>query len=130
MKGKTILITGGSGGIGAAVASAFVDVGASVIITDIKPPRKSSDQLLFLQADASSEKEVKQVLEHIGREYGGIDILFNNSGVWIPGKTTLQFDGEEFDKVLKINFKSAMWFVKYGIPRMPKKETSCIITSS
>lgn len=130
MKGKTILITGGAGGIGYATAKLFAHAGASVIITDIKSPKEHDDNIFFIEADASVEDEVKRVVKEVKNKYSKIDFLFNNCGIWSADDSRLEFNEKEFDQIIKVNFKSAVWFVKYSTPLMLKKDTSCIITSS
>ncbi|GAB4000916.1 SDR family NAD(P)-dependent oxidoreductase [Spirosoma daeguense] len=82
---KTILITGGSSGIGLEAARQLLAEGASVIITGrnsdkLDEARRLYPALITIQSDASSETEARSLLQHVD-QLGGIDILYNNAGV-------------------------------------------------
>lgn len=92
-KGKNVLITGGSRGIGKATAIAFADKGANVAInynTNKKAAQKTIELLnkegshIALQADISDEKEANQLIIDFISNYKHIDILINNAGILIP----------------------------------------------
>lgn len=87
IKGKTILITGGGGGIGLEAAKQFLEVGAKVIITGrnqqkLEAAKRAYPTLITIKSDVSKEEDA-QVLYAQVKELGGIDILYNNAGVGV-----------------------------------------------
>lgn len=137
---KTVLITGGTGGIGWATAKAFAEKGANVVVTDIKPPSEPDSRILFLKGDVTIEEEVSRVVAETVNHFSTIDILFNNVGIganWDHniGKSVVmegltEFKVENFNFILATNLISAALFAKHAIPHIPKNAESCIITSS
>ena len=82
---KIVLITGGSRGIGKAIAKLFVDEGANVIITSknqkkLQQTSKELGNLFFVAGDIKNEKDVKNVIDKTIMKFGRIDILVNNAG--------------------------------------------------
>jgi len=114
LEGKIALVTGGSRGIGAAIAKRLAADGASVAITYAKDVKAASAVVeaieraggkgLAIQADAASAEAVKGAVEKTARTFGRIDVLVNNAGTAIPKpfeETTL----EEMDLVIDINIR-------------------------
>lgn len=105
------LVTGGNSGIGLAIARMLADAGARVAITGRNQDRlneaANSIQGLAIQADVSNEADVKMTVEKVVAEFGGIDILINNTGFGIF-KPLVEFDRSDFDAVLATNVTGAM----------------------
>ena len=88
LKGKTILITGGTAGIGLEAAKQFLENGATVIITGrnqekLNAAKKMYPALTAIKSDVANEEDAWSLFNQI-RELGGIDILYNNAGVVSP----------------------------------------------
>ena len=88
LKGKTILITGGTAGIGLEAAKQFLANGANVIITGRNQERLNAAKNMFpaltaIQSDVAKEEDARSLFSQI-IELGGIDILYNNAGVMSP----------------------------------------------
>ena len=140
LKGKTVLITGGTGGIGWASSKAFAKAGAKVVVSDIKPPIEPDEGLVFVEADATDEDEVKRVVEEAVDRFGKIDVLINNCGAGanldhelgrpVVFRTGLDMSKADFDQLVEINFWSAVFFVRHTISHMPNSDRSCIISAS
>lgn len=89
-KNKTVVITGGTSGIGAECAKQFCAQGATVIITGRNSERgekivqeaSESGSIRFVRLDVTDSDEIKKFSELISDEYGGADILFNNAGIY------------------------------------------------
>lgn len=122
---KVVLITGGSRGIGKAIALAFAKNGAKVITTS---SRSDGDQLkheiekiggvsLHIQSDVSNENSVREAVETAITKFGRIDILVNNAGIVIPGNLE-NTSVEEFDKTMEINVKGTFLMSKHTVPVM------------
>ena len=114
---KVALVTGGSRGIGAAIAKRLAAHGASVAITYSKGAdaaaavvseiEQAGGKALAIQADAADAEAVKDSVEKTVAAFGGIDVLVNNAGIAIPKKfeeTTL----EEIDRMFAINVRGTM----------------------
>ncbi|RMF92835.1 MAG: glucose 1-dehydrogenase [Nitrospinota bacterium] len=115
LTGKTALITGASGGLGAATALAFADVGADVIVASRNKPaleqvaeqvRSRGRQALALQADVSDPHRVEEVVAEAVARCGKIDILVNNAGIAVTGKLE-SLSPEEWNRSLAVNLNGA-----------------------
>jgi 3-oxoacyl-[acyl-carrier protein] reductase len=114
LDGKIALVTGGSRGIGAAIAKRLAADGAKVAITYtrgaeaaasvVQSIEKAGGKAIAIQADAVDPKAVKAAVDTVVAGFGGLDILVNNAGTAIPNKfedATL----EELDRVIDINLR-------------------------
>ena len=85
LKGKTVLITGGTAGIGLEAAKQFLAIGAKVIITGRNQAKLDGVQKLYpaltaIKSDAANAADAQSLFDQV-KELGGIDILYNNAGV-------------------------------------------------
>jgi dehydrogenase/reductase SDR family member 7B len=138
MQNKVVIITGGSSGIGKALAFAFGKEGAKVIITgrNIDSLQSTSQALsqqniehLALQADASIETDAQKVIEKTIEKYGKIDILINNAGVsmWASFE---EVDLKVIHELMQINFFGAVYATKYALPYIIQNQGSIVGVSS
>ena len=112
---ETVVITGAASGIGRAVAQAFGDAGAAVVIGDIDPEPKMGDvptherireeggQAEFVKTDVRDRDQIRTLVE-AAREFGGVDVMINNAGLFIGG-SILDLDPEEFERIHGVNAK-------------------------
>ena len=127
LDGKSALITGGSRGIGAAIAKRLANEGASVAVTYTKGADaaasivKSIEQVggkaIAIQADATDAKAIESAVEKTVASFGGIDVLVNNAGTAIPKKfeeTTL----EEIDRMIDINLRGILVTTQAALKHM------------
>ena len=126
LPGKTAIVTGGTYGIGNAIASLFVKEGAKVVIAGrdeskgraaLKVLGRESKHTIFVRADVSKSEDVKNLVEETARTFGRIDILVNNAGI-NPVGTALDTTEELWDRVMAINLKGPFLCCKYVIPYM------------
>ncbi len=129
LEGKIALITGGSRGIGAAIAKRLAADGASIAITYAKDGKaasavveaieKAGGKAVAIQAEATDADAVKSAVEKTAKTFGRIDVLVNNAGTAIPKpfeETTL----EEIDRMLDINVRGTFVATQAALPHMPK----------
>ncbi len=110
----TVVVTGGTGGIGREICACFMAGGHTVINLSRRPGTISARHI---PTDVTSEQDVKAAFAQIAREYGGIDLLINNAGMGISGAvshTAVEDAKDQFD----VNFFSVLLTVKYALPLM------------
>jgi NAD(P)-dependent dehydrogenase (short-subunit alcohol dehydrogenase family) len=122
--GKVVLITGGTGALGRAVAQAFGTSNATTVVTyiieeereDVKSKIKTIAELV--KADITKEDQAKKLVSHVIKTYDRIDVLVNVVGGYLGGKTVAELDETEWDKMMSMNLKSAFLISKHVIPLM------------
>jgi dehydrogenase/reductase SDR family member 7B len=138
MKDKVIIITGGTSGIGKALAEKFGREGCKLVITGRNKDRLD-EATAFLRslgvtvvpvvADASIESDCAVVVETAVREFGRIDVLVNNAGISMRALfEDLQLD--IFKKVMEVNFYGMVYTTKYALPYIIRSKGSVVGISS
>src|SRR5881392_3453680 len=127
LEGKIALITGGSRGIGAAIAKRLAADGAKVAITYtrgadaaasvVKEIAGAGGKAIALQADATDAKAVKAAVEKTVATFGRLDVLVNNAGTAIP-KTFEEATLEEMDRVIDINIRGVFIATQAALKHM------------
>lgn len=141
LDGKVAIITGGAGGIGSAAARIFAREGASVVIADLNGKdgaaleagiRAAGDKCFFRKCDVSSGESVRAVLAFCRDELGGLDVIYNNAGVYLANRDNRITDIDEsiWEKVMAINLRSVFLFCKYGIPLLMERGKGAIINTA
>ena len=121
LQGKFALVTGAAHGIGAAIAEKFVEEGASVMLADID--QAAIEQLasrlgqLCQRTDVSRRSEIDTLFDRVEKEWGRLDVLVNNAGV-THAADLLDLTEADFDRVMAINLKSALFGIQRGAPLM------------
>lgn len=121
LQGKTVLITGAAGGIGAEIARRFREEGASVFISDTNradgEKTAASIGAVFLPHDVTSEESWKTVLSAIIERASRLDVLVNNAGINIR-KDIEEMDVASLDAMLAVNVKGPFLGIKHSLPIM------------
>ena len=121
LSGKTALITGGAGGIGAEVARRFRQEGASVFVADVNcaEGEKTAASLgaVFVQLDVTSEESWKVALSAVIERNGRLDILVNSAGINVR-KDIEEMPVESFDAMMAVNVKGPFLGIKHCLPIM------------
>jgi NAD(P)-dependent dehydrogenase (short-subunit alcohol dehydrogenase family) len=127
-KGKRVLITGGTKGVGAAAVQRFQLSGALVATAARSASPESQASLLFIEADMGTPSGVQEVVARIEREWGGIDILVNNVGgtETKPGGFEVLTD-EDWQNLLNVNLLGAVRFDRAFIPGMIERGSGVVI---
>jgi len=116
LAGRVCVVTGASGGIGAATVALFQREGATVVGVDLQP---NSPGDLALEVDVTDERQVREALQHVREQFGRIDVLFNNAGI-SPNDdgSVLETTLEAWERVQSVNLRSVFLCCKHGIPHL------------
>ena len=134
LTGKVALVTGGSRGIGFAIAKILSENGATVVITSknsekIKQAEAKISNSFGITCDIKKKNEVQNVLEQTIKKFGKLDILVNNAGIFPKIKLLHEIEEEEWNEVLDVNLTGQFRFTKEAIPHL-QKTSGCIINIS
>ena len=132
LAGRVCVITGASGGIGAATVAAFRDEGATVVGVDLLDGAPGD---LSIRADVTDEGQVISLMRRVREDCGRIDVLFNNAGIAPADDSSVLDTGiEAWERVLSVNLRSVFLCCKHGIPHLldndPPARGSVINTAS
>ena len=130
-KGKKILITGSTGGIGKGLVKKFVSLGGEILATGTKNDKldnlkKEFPNINILKFDISEHSKVEEFIENVSSQLTGLDILINNAGVNMDN-LSLRMKEEEWKKVIDINLTSTFLLSKYAIKKMLKNKFGRIV---
>ena len=138
LKGKMALITGGSRGIGKAIALALAEEGVNVAITGrneeklkevVQEIERKGVKSAYAVFDITSKTEVYGALEKLQKDFGKVDILVNNAGIAAFGGI-LEMEDEKWEEIVKTNLFGAYYVVKAVVPSMVERKTGDIINIS
>ncbi len=141
LKNKITAVTGAGSGIGKAAAQTFAREGAVVLLLekDEKAGREAEQEILsaggqavFYGLDISDWNAVQSVFAQIDKQYGGIDVLYNNASVfWGELDNTIdKLDVDIFEKIIRINLFGMMYCSKASLPLLRKRGGGSIINTS
>ncbi|MEI3850282.1 MULTISPECIES: 3-oxoacyl-ACP reductase family protein [Ensifer] len=129
LKNKVALVTGGSRGIGAAIAKRLADEGATVAVTYSQSKAKAEalvaeitkggGRALAIQADNRDPGAVEAAVGAVAEKHGRIDILVNNAGVFDAGTVT-EVTAEDFDRTIDVNVKAVFLATRAAAAHMPE----------
>jgi glucose 1-dehydrogenase len=131
IEGKNVLVTGGSSGIGQAIAVRFAEYGANVAINYLRQPEEAAEteeqvqacvgkvqregvKDVLVQGDVSNEDDVVSMVADAVEGLGGIDILVNNAGIQIS-RPTEELSSDDFDRVLAVNLRGSFLCAREAI---------------
>lgn len=119
IEGKTIIVTGGSSGIGKAVVEALLENDAHVVLADLREPEQElydkakDNQFLFVSTNVTERSSVVNLVNETKKQFGTIDVIVNNAGINIPrllidpkqSNSKFELSDATFDKIVSINQK-------------------------
>lgn len=135
LTGKTVLITGGSKGIGKSLVQVFFSAGATTVFTyndsyeDAKKIAKSGRDIFAFKMDMKNSSEIISTYKQIKSAIGCIDILINNAGIWTKG-TIGEITNEILDKTLRINLTGTFILTNEVVKDMKKNKSGKIVNIS
>ena len=139
LRNKNVLVTGGTSGIGQAIAVRFAEFGANVAINYLKQPEEAEEteeqvhacvsrvqkhgvRDVLVGADVSKEDEVVHMVEQTVEKLGSIDVLVNNAGIQIS-RPTEELSVADFEKVLSVNLRGSFACAREAIKRFIATDT-------
>lgn len=137
LKGKTAVVTGGSRGLGEAIAYKLASMGANIAVVDIgnmelaqsvcaKCREEYKVEAKAYQCDVSNFDAVKEVVACIKTDFGAAHILVNNAGITRDGLVAMMKE-EDFDKVIAVNLKGAFNMIRHMTGLFIRAREGCII---
>ncbi len=128
LNGKVALVTGATGGIGAAIALALKDAGATVVITGRNEEKlhELGDGFIAIKSDISQPGHAENLITETIEKAGKIDILINNAGI-TRDTLLVRMTDEQFDEVIDTNLKAAFKLCRAAIMPMRKNKFGRII---
>ncbi|WP_110928969.1 glucose 1-dehydrogenase [Bacillus massiliglaciei] len=133
--GLTAVVTGASNGIGRAVAAAYAEQGASVVLADLDEENgqkfagelnEKGSKALFVKTDVRKEAAITKLMKKAYEEFGSIDILINNAGKSVF-KSPMDLTVEEWDDIIQTNLRSVFLASREAVKYMSRKEKGRIV---
>ena len=125
--GLVAAVTGGSSGIGAAIADVLADRGAKVGVLDLNPPAGQVEHL-HLRADVSDDESVRPAIAGIVDQFGRLDILINNAGIGARG-TVEDNDDQEWHRVFDVNVVGMVRACRAALPQLRRSTAAAIVNT-
>ena len=137
--GTVLVVTGGGGGIGRAVAARFASEGARVALVDVDIAgleqtadvvRRAGGESLVIRADVTRADDVQRYVSETVARFGGIDCFHNNAGVLGDMAPLIEYSEQTFDTVIGVNVKGVWLGMKYVAPAMRTPGAAIVNTAS
>ncbi len=138
LKGKVAIVTGAGSGIGRASALLFAEEGARVVVVDwnektgaetVEIIRNDGHAAVYCSADVSKPADAERMVYTAVKEYGQLNVLFNNAAIQIMAKL-VDTTEEDWDRIQSVNLKGFFLGCKYAIPAMIRSSGGSIINMS
>ncbi|QHW30511.1 SDR family oxidoreductase [Paenibacillus rhizovicinus] len=132
--GKTMLVTGGSQGIGGAIADRFAQLGARVVIADVNEAgaekaaqlNEAGHEAYFIRCDVSSSEDIRALAAEVGEKLGAVSVLVNNAGIF-PRADLLQTEEAFWERIMDINLKGTYLMCQAFVPGMIEQGGGSIV---
>jgi len=125
----TAIITGASRGIGSGLVQGFLKEGYNVVATSrhAKQELAISDNLILLDGDVSQKQTADDAVEAAIDNFGTIDVLVNNAGIFLTRPFT-EFTREDFDVLVATNLLGFFYFTQRTVREMVKQKSGCVVS--
>jgi 3-oxoacyl-[acyl-carrier protein] reductase len=140
LENRVALVTGGSGGIGQAIGAALADEGALIALhfhrgeeaaqEAAQRLRQEGRRVELYRADVADPEAAQNLAERVVADFGRLEILINNAGIAIGGKTVLETSIEEWKRVMAVNLDSAFYLSRAVLPQMQRQGFGRIVNIS
>jgi NAD(P)-dependent dehydrogenase (short-subunit alcohol dehydrogenase family) len=117
---RVVLITGGAGGMGRAIAARFLEAGAQVAASDLSP-KKLDAGVFGITADVTKVADCERMVQETIAKFGRLDVLVAGAGIWTEGPADEATEAE-YDKVMAVNLKGVFFTNRYAIPELEKTQ--------
>ncbi len=126
---KTAIITGASGGIGGGLVEGFLGEGYSVVATSRNTHRTliPSSSLVLVDGDIGKQQTATSVVEAAINNFGAIDVLVNNAGIFLK-KPFTDFTTEDFDALVSTNLLGFFYITQRTVKQMLKQKSGCVVS--
>ena len=137
--GKVALVTGAATGMGLATAQAFADVGAAVVLADVRERLVKAEaqklvaaghKAIAVRCDVSDDSQVAAMVDRTVDEFGRLDAAFNNAGVMAQLAPTADSTREDWDRVIGINLRGMWSSMKYELRHMQRQGSGAIVNNA
>jgi NAD(P)-dependent dehydrogenase (short-subunit alcohol dehydrogenase family) len=133
LENTTAIVTGGSTGIGKAIATTYLEHGAEVVIANRSGDggRQTAGELgcEFHECDVSEPNQVEALVEETAEEFDGLDVMVNNAGIGRQGSIT-EMSLEDWNDVMQINLSGVMYGTRYAMAHLLESEGSVVNIAS
>jgi 3-hydroxybutyrate dehydrogenase len=137
LKGKSVIVTGSTSGIGLGIARAFAAQGCNVMLNGLGDGNEIEKlraalaaehkvTVLYSSADMARAGEIAAMIDQVKRRFGGVDVLVNNAGIQHVAPVE-EFPPEKWDQILAINLSSAFHGIRAALPAMKQKKWGRIV---
>jgi NAD(P)-dependent dehydrogenase (short-subunit alcohol dehydrogenase family) len=130
LAGQVALVTGATRGIGAEIAAALADRGATVYAGARDTGDVTADDQRPIQLDVTEDEHARAAAERIEDEAGRLDVLVNNAGIFERAETLDAMSMETFDRTLSVNLRGAALVTKHALPLLLETEGARVVSLS
>jgi NAD(P)-dependent dehydrogenase (short-subunit alcohol dehydrogenase family) len=122
----TTVVTGGSSGLGAAIAEAVAERGGNPVVLDVKPP---ANGFAFTRVDLARTRETEDVVNRVSEEQGGIDAVVTAAGIDACGRIE-QVGAEDWERVVAVNLLGTAAVVRAALPHLERSQGRVVTVAS